>query len=301
MPTTPVPHKLLALAAGGMVGDVNFIENELLGSDPNPRDVRTGRQTAAGEFGFYPNEKSAAWLAEFMLGVRDNGTGAGPFISTSKLSSGRLPSWSIEESEDLQAATQYKQTTGARVDKVTIDFADQGFLMYKTSLLAKGVTLTPTPMTGTPVDWAEDPCFDHLEMTVLKLAGTDFLQAMTGSIDVAHNHFPDHFVAMGGGVRRSLPRRRAKVTGKVKTFFEDMVLYNLALAGTYTTLELEWSNGTYGINILLPRILFKRTDPKLVDGPADIEFAFEASKDATLATSIRAITTTPLSDAILDA
>jgi hypothetical protein len=230
-----------------------------------------------------------------------NNTGPGPYASVSKLSSGRLPSWSIEESEDLEAGTEYKQTTGARVDKCTIDFADQGFLVYKTSLLAKGVTLTPTGMTGTPVDWAEDACFDHMQMTVLKLDGTDFLQAMTGSVDIAHNHFGDHFVTRGGGVRRSLPRRRAKVTGKVKTFFEDTVLYDLALAGTYTTLELEWSDGTYGINILLPRILFKRTDPALVDGPADIEFAFEASKDSVEGTSILATTTTALADAVLAA
>jgi Phage tail tube protein len=290
VPTTPIPHKLLVLTGGGMVGDVAFIDNQLLGSDPNPRDVRSGKQSASGQFTFYPNIKSGAWLTEFILGVRAVATGAGPYVSISKLQSGRLPSWSIEESFDL-ATPEYKITTGARVDKVTIPFAAEGFLEYQTTLLAKGVTLGTTPMTGSPVDWAEDACFDHLEMSKLKIGGADFLQAMTGSIDISHNHFGDHYVAMGGGMRRSLPRRRAKVSGKVKTFFEDMTLYSLALAGTYTTLEIEWTNGVELINFLLPRVRFKRTDPKIVDGPTDVEFAFEASKDVTDATSVMATIT----------
>lgn len=297
MPTVPVPHKLLVLAGGGGVGDTNFIENGLLGSDPNPRDTRTGRQAASAAFDFYPNVKSAAWLNEFCLGVRGTTTGGGPYVSPSKISNGRLPSWSIEESQDLEAGVEYKQTTGARVDKTSIEFSDQGFLVYKTQLLAKGVTLTPTAMTGSVVDWAEDEVFDHMEMTKLQINSVDFLQAVSGSIDVSHNHFPDHYVAMGGGVRRSLPRRKAKVNGKVKQFFEDTYLYNLALAGTYVPLEIEWGNGTYSINILVPRIRFKRTDPKLVDGPADIEFAFEASKDSVEGTSILATTTTSITDA----
>lgn len=301
MPTAPVPHKLLVLAGGGMVGDVNFVENALLGSDPNPRAVRTGRQAASGSFDFYPNVKSGAWLNEFVLGVRDNGTGTGPFVSTSKLSSGKLPSWSTEESEDLAAGTEYKQATGVRVDKCSIDFSDQGFLTYKTQLLGKGVTLTPTAMTGTPVDWAEDDCFDHMQMSKLKINSVDLLQAVTGTIDIAHNHFGDHYVAMGGGQRRSLPRRRAKVSGTIKTFFEDTAIYDLAIAGTLVPLEIEWTNGVDIINFLLPKIRFKRTDPKLADGPAEIDFAFEAAKAATEGTAIQATTTTALSDAILDA
>jgi hypothetical protein len=297
MPTTPVPHKLLVLAGGGGVGDTNFIENGLLGSDPNPRDSRTGRQAATAAFDFYPNIKSAAWLNEFCFGVRGTTTGGGPYVSPSKLSNGRLPSWSIEESQDLEAGVEYKQTTGARVDKVSIEFSDQGFLVYKTQLMAKGVTLTPTGMTGSVVDWAEDEVFDHMEITKLQINSVDFLQAVTGSIDVAQNHFGDHYVAMGGGVRRSLPRRKAKVTGKIKQFFEDTYLYNLALAGTYVPFEIEWGNGIYSINHYLERIRFKRTDPKLVDGPADIEFAFEAAKGAVTGTSILATTTGAITDA----
>ena len=301
MPSAPVPHKLLVLTGAGGLGDTAFIENMLLGSDPNPRDSRTGKETASGAFTFYPNVKSAAWLNEFALGVRAGNTGGGPYTSVSKLQAGKLPSWTIEESYDLLAGTKYKHTLGARIDKTSIKFADEGFLEYACTVMGKGVSIGDTPMSGGVVDWAEDEVFDHLEMSVLKINGTDYLDAVTGQIDIAQNLFGTLYAAKGGGQRRSLPRQRAKVTGNVKTYFADTELYDLAMAGTYVPFEIGWSNGTYGTEILLPRIRFKRKDPLVVDGPVDIQFDFEASKDGSELTSAKFTAITPIADADLAA
>lgn len=299
IPTVPVPHKLLILAGGGGVGDVDWIPNKLLGSDPNPRDQRVGREKASGEFGFYPGTKSAAWLNEFALGIRGTTTGAGPYVSPSKISNGRLPSMTVEESYDLEAGTLYKQTTGIRFDKVTINWSDAGFREFKASWLGKQVQYSDTSIGGSVVDWADgsDDPFDDMQMTKFEIDGADFMEAKGGSIDIDHHHFGDHFVAKGSGIRRSLPRLQATVGGKIDTFFEKRTLLDLSFAGSYVPLEVEWTNGVYVINYLLPRIRFKRADPKIVDGPADASFPFMASKDSVAETSILATTTTSITDA----
>lgn len=301
IPTTPVPHKLLVLAGAGGIGDTTFIENLLLGSDPNPRDSRTGRQAATGNFTFYPNVNSVAWLNEFILGVRAAETLTGPFSSVTKLQAGKLPSWTVEESFDLVAGTKYKHTTGVRIDKTSIKFSDQGFLEYACTTMAKGVSIGPTPMGGSIVDWSNDEVFDHMELSTLKINSVDYLDAVTGQIDIAQNLFGTHYTAKGGGMRRSLPRMRAKVTGNVNTFFADTTLYDLAMAGTYVPIEIGWSNGTYGTDILLPRVRFKRKDPIVSDGPIALQFDFEASKDPTALTAVQFTALTPLLDTVLAA
>lgn len=301
MPTTPVPHKLLCLAGAGTVADVTWIKNMQIASDPNPRDSRLGRQKAAGSYDFYPNIKSAAWLHEFILGVRAAATGVGPFISVSKLSSGKLPSLSIEMSLDYAAGTKYAQSHGNRIDKTTIETAPDGNLTYKCSVIAKVEAESAIAMTGSVVDWSEEDFFDHMQMTVLKIDGVDFMEAATATIEIAHNHFTDHYVAKGDGMLRSLPRRQATVAGTVNNILESDTLAAIAASGDYVAFEQEWTNGVNSINWLLPRIKFKPTSPKQADGPISLAYAYEASKDATEGTSAKATTHTALADAILDA
>ena len=291
MPTTPVPHKLLCLAGAGTVADVSWIKNMQIASDPNPRDSRLGRQKAAGSYDFYPNIKSAAWLHEFILGVRGAATGAGPYVSIAKISSGKLPSLSIEMSLDYAAGTKYAQSHGNRIDKTTIETAPDGNLTYKCSVVAKVEAESATAMTGSVVDWSEEDFFDHMQMTKLQIDGADFLEVATATIDIAHNHFVDHYVAKGGGMLRSLPRRQATVGGTVNNILESDTLSAIAASGDYVAFEQEWTNGVYSINWLLPRIKFKPTSPKQADGPISLAYSYEASKDQTLETSVVATTT----------
>lgn len=294
---TPIARKILITPGGGMVGDQQLIPSELIGGDPNPRDAVAGKQSAAGDFETYPTTNSIGFLMEFALGSRVYATGA----HTSKIVTGVMPSLSTDESMDLSAATKFKRSLGVRFDKTSFTWASEGFLKTKFTCLGKSVALS-TAFLGTPtspIDYTADPVFDHLMLAAadVKVNGTACAQIVSGSLDINHNHFPDHYVAGGAGVRRSLPRRRATVNGKIKTFFEDIVLYNLAKAGTYVALDLTWTNASVLFRLFVPRVRLKPTDPKIPNGPLEIEFAFEASKDGTAGTSVQTVTTNTKADA----
>jgi hypothetical protein len=292
-----IPRKILIKAGGGMVGDQALLPNEMIGGDPNPRDSVAGKQAAAGDFETYPTTNSIGFLMEFALGSRVFATGA----HTSKIVTGALPSLSTDESIDLSAATQYKRGLGMRIDKTSFTWASEGFLSTKFSFLGKSVALT-TPCLGSPtspIDYTSDPVFDHLMLAAadVKLNGSAIAEIVSGSLDINHNHFPDHYVVGGAGLRRSLPRRRATVNGKIKTFFEDQVIYALAKAGTYVALDLKWTNASVTFELIVPRVRLKPTDAKIDNGPLQIEFAFEASRDGTAGTSVETITTNTKVDA----
>jgi Phage tail tube protein len=286
-----IPRQILIKPGGGMVGDQALIPSELIGGNPNPRDAVAGKQSASGDFETYPNVDSIGFLMEMGLGSRIFATGA----HTSKIVAGALPSFSMDESMDLAAATKYKRSLGVRVDKLGFTWAADGFLSTKFTLLAKSVTQQSTYL-GTPtvpIDYTTQPVYDHLMAAAadVKLNGTSVSQIISGSLDISHNHFPDHYVFGGAGVRRSLPRRRATVNGKIKTFFEDTVIYALAKAGTYVALDLKWTNGAASFQLVVPRVRLKPTDPKIPNGPLEVEFSFEASYDGTALTSVKTVTT----------
>jgi hypothetical protein len=297
---SPSPNKILILPGGGMVGDQKLIQNEMIGSDPNPRDPASGNQSAAGSFETNPNTDNLPYLMELGLGSRVT-TGVGPYVHTSKLVSGLIPSVSMEESLDLAAGTKFKQSLGCRFDKTKFEWASEGILKTSHTLLGKSVTgLAATTIGAVVQDWTTQPLFDHLMLAAadVKLNGSAVAQIISGVIEVNHNHFPDHFVSGGAGARRSLPRRRATVGGTIKTFLEDSVIYNLALNGTFVALDLKWTNGAVLFQLIVPRVRLKRTDPKIANGPLEMEFELVGSKDATLATSVETIVTNAIAGTV---
>jgi len=300
---SPAPFQLLIEAGGGVIGDQTLIANELLGADPNPRDAVVGKQSASGDFVFYPNVKSAPYLAEFMLGTR-NTTGSGTYTHKSKLVAGSMPSWTTDEKLDM-STPKYLRGLGFRVDKATVEFASEGFLKWKCAMLGKGTTWQAAQLAGTPVDATSGAgleFFDNLMLAAadVKLNGSAIAQIVSGSIEINHNHFPDHYVAGGGGVRRSLPRRRATVNGKISTFLEDDTVHALAVAGTYVALDLKWTHDSTTIQILVPRVRLKVTDPKIANGPLQMDFEFMGSKDTSEATAVEIITVNTIAGTVYD-
>lgn len=296
------PVQILVVPGGGMLGDTTLIPSELFGGDPNPRDAITGRQAANGDLVTVPNTTSIAYLMEFALGTRVYD--AGPLTHTSKLTSGTLPSLSIDESQDLSAGVEYKRSLGVRFDKTSFSFNADGFQKVSFTALGKSTSIdvatAPLGDPTSPLDWTTQPIFEDLQLAAADVLvdGTPCAEIVSGSLDVNHNHFSTHYVAGGGGVRRSLPRRRATVGGTIKTFFEDMTLYNFAKNGTYVALSMKWIvDASNYFQLVVPRVRLKRADPKIADGPQEIDFSFAASKDSVSGTSVYTVTKNARNDA----
>jgi hypothetical protein len=104
----------------------------------------------------------------------------------------------------------------------------------------------------------------------------------------------DTYPVGGGGNRSAINRGPAySVTGNILAIFEDMTLYNKAINGTESSLDLSWkwgtgagSAGNESVQLVVPELTFSVTQPP-VAGPKGVLLGlgftgcFEDNADAT--------------------
>jgi Phage tail tube protein len=298
-------YNLILITGDTIKGDQAQDQSQLLASDPNPRDPLNKRQNAGGDITTYPNLSSIPYLCEFMLGSRVT-TGTTPtIIHTSKLTSGVFPFFTYDASVAFAAATKWKRQVSSHMVKTNIAWAVDSFLTFKHTTLGCNV-VNPYPSTvlhATIQDWTTQDVFDHMMITaaLVKVGGTPCATISGGEVTIDMMLNPNHYAVGQNGFRRSIPRKRAAVTGKISTILEDEVLLALALAGTMTSVDITWTMGAnMTFQLVLPRVKLKRTDPEIKDGPLTVDFDFTASRDTTAATSVYTVCTNNVAAAIYD-
>lgn len=286
--------KKVAFVKESLKGSKKLIQSQLLGGDPNPRDPVLGRQDAAGNIEVYAGCTSAPWFFEWALGSRATTGASAPYTHKSKIAAGSLPSFTVEVAIPT-STVQFKQVLGGTVDTMSLQLTDEGFLSINLGIAGTQIpTLVPTTSQfTTPLDWTSENVFNLLQVTaaLAKFNGTANAQMLSFDLNMSHNVDKNHYVIGGLGIRKSLIRRRATVTGTLKIAFEDTVVYALAAAGTYTSIDITLTYATgFTLQILLPRILLEKTDPVIdTDGMVSCTFSIVGSKDTTEATALETV------------
>lgn len=274
-------------------GAKKLIQSQLLGGDPNPRDPVLGRQDASGNLTVYAGVTSAPQFFEYALGSRATTGASAPYTHKMKIASGALPSFSMETYIPT-ATAKYKQLLGGTIDTMSISMGDEGFLELNFGIAGTGVNnLTGTANFSAPTDWTSENVYDTLKATaaLVKVNGSANAQVLSFDLQMNHNVDKNHYVIGGLGIRKSLVRRRATVTGNIKIAFEDTTIYDLAAAGTYTSVDitLTYASG-FTLQIWLPRVLLEKTEPVVdTDGMMSCTFSIVGSKDSTEATALEIV------------
>lgn len=126
--------------------------------------------------------------------------------------------------------------------------------------------------------------FDGFEVAVIQDGGSDIAYLTAVDLSIENNLDGGNYVLGGGGIRRSLPEGKVKVSGTITALFESMALYQKALRKTETSLKLTYKHGTgagtdgnESLEIFVPELVIAKETP-IIEGPQGILYRgpFEA-------------------------
>lgn len=160
--------------------------------------------------------------------------------------------------------------------------------------VADGI-LGASPIDSSYTDPGHTP-WDGLSIATVEEGGSPIAYLTGVDLTIENNLDGGNYCIGGGGVRRSLPEGKVKVSGTITALFESMALYRKAVAFQETSLKIIWQFGTgagsagnESLEILLPEIKFSQETP-IVEGDKGILYKgpFEAYyNDSAQASSIQ--------------
>lgn len=197
---------------------------------------------ASGDVALKMNAGSHGIILKGMLGGYSV-TGAGPYTHVFK--PGDLPSFTIEKG--FTDIAKYFEFNGARCGSFSLTMNPAGFLEVSTSWMMKGEADTSpgtSSMDSAPTVLTDNPFGTAKANTVIKEGGSNIATVNAMTIDCDNELDGDQYTIANQGRRASLPYDRLNVKGKLTAFFEDLVLYNKAVSGTKSSIQLVVQHGT---------------------------------------------------------
>ena len=296
-PASPVWHKLAIKPGGGFKPNINQLQNDLLGGDPNPREPLLGNQKSSGNLALYASWDFLPYLREMVLGSRTPSGSATPWTNVSKIQAVPLPSYSIAEILDM-ATDMAIVTTGARVNTCKISVASEGFMQIDLAFVSKWTAYAAASglAVGTLVDNSDDVLISHSDITAAEVTFSAGAVAYikSGSIDISNNLSQDDYRVGGGGALYSIPRKRAKVSASFDCAWTEEASAKmaavLAAPNTSVPVNLNWDGGVPEFTLALPAAKLTPDLPSIDDGDLKATFAFEAYYEPTATSAIVATT-----------
>lgn len=291
-PTSPVCRVLpfdkedLATDAG------TFSSAKIKEADRVVTDIKRGNKKIGGPINF-ELDPSFHRLFKHALGSAST-TGSGPYTHIIKGGSALPVGLSIEKGfTDL---TKYLVYRGSRVDVLSLKFPEDGYVTGTFNFLGRyegGGTGSGSgsgsgaSISASPIDESENP-FTSYE-AVVEEGGSTIGIVTEAELEIRNNIQTDGFV-LGDDSRVSAVEGLREVTGKLTILFEDMTHYNKFVNGTESSVKFTMTQGSYSIEILIPRIVYAGTSSIAVKSsePLHVTLPFKAKKDTAEGTDIKA-------------
>ncbi|OPY15246.1 MAG: hypothetical protein A4E66_00165 [Syntrophus sp. PtaB.Bin001] len=140
--------------------------------------------------------------------------------------------------------------------------------------------------------------FDGFTISTVQEGGSDIAIVTTIELNIENNLDGSNLVIGGGGIRRSVPEGKIKVSGKVTCLFESMAMYIKAMRSTESSIKLIYQHGTGAgtdgneyLEFYIPELYFSKETP-VIEGPQGILYngPFEAFYDDAAGASAIQIT-----------
>jgi hypothetical protein len=172
---------------------------------------------------------------------------------------------------DIDAYFKYN---GVKVNKMSLEFTGKGGeLSAKLELMGAKETLSGISYDSTPITLTMTK-FQNRQASV-KEAGSTVADIKSLSLDISNELDGDTFVIAGGGIRGGLNEGDCLASGKMSAMFENLTLYNKAVNGTESSIEVILTSGLYSLTLKVPELFFSRKSPSIVKGGVWVEPEFQ--------------------------
>jgi len=180
-------------------------------------------------------------------------TGAGPYLHTFTPQND-TPSVTIEDG--FTDNDDYFLFSGIKINSMSMNFAVDSILTADINLLGSAEVTATSTEDNTPVEEVLERF--QAKNVVFKEAGVPVATCTEVSLEISNDLADDVYALSSNGFRVSLPETKFMVSGSGKFLFEDMALYNKAINGTETSVEIELTNGTNILKFIMPEVKFPR-------------------------------------------
>lgn len=216
-----------------------LVSSKTIRSSRNPNQPVRGRQDVSGTINFELSPQYGRLLKHIFGGYGVSGSAA-PYTHTFKI--GTLPVGMVLEKQFKDLATaEYFLYNGIRVNNFKLTTKDSDFINCSVDFMGAKETIGTVVYDSTSADLGDTP-FDGMAVT-LQQGGAPLGTGTQFDFTLVNNLDGNNYAIGGLGQRASLPAGNAMVTGKLTVFFDSLTLYNLAIANTTTTLQLDFTNG----------------------------------------------------------
>ena len=266
-----------AVSSGDMI-QLPFNDFQIGSSEDmiDPQTIRGNRYQAEPSYGnisvqgnaVIPLEvRSIGYWIKLLMGSPTT-TGSGTY--THVFSPGNSnPSMTMEQG--FSDITVYQYFTGCKVNSMSLQFAKGQELVANIDILGKDETTGSSSLDA----YAEELVFDRFNAKEISLKkGGDAITTISSlTVNISNDLDQSIYTIDGTGFRHSLPETNFMVDGEFTVLFEDLDIYNEAIANTETSFQVTLTNGSYSLVVDIYEVQFART-PVDSAGAAPVTLTF---------------------------
>jgi hypothetical protein len=212
-------------------------------------------------------------------------TGTGPYTHEFKVGD-LMPSMVMETRfSDNTSVITFAKRGGCKIASFSMSIGGDNELVANFQIEGATETLSGAAYDASPTTISLDR-FENFEATITE--GGSAITTVTGvDFNVNFGLKTDLYTIGGGGTRANLPEGLLEVTGSVTALFDSTSLLNKAINSTESSILINFTSGTNGLEIALNELQYERNSPG-IEGPQGIEITlpFVAYMDDHAAASV---------------
>ena len=251
---------------------VGLDANDHITSGRNPRQPRRGTVDVAGSInfnlGFYPGQIFLGALGSVVTADSTH---------TIKIGS-QLPSFTLEKG--FTDVNQFFLYHGCKINRFALTASQSGFQKCSIDIMGASETASGDSFHSGMTDLGDAP-LDGFMLSAITEGGAAIASLTEATLEISNNLDGDTFVLGGGGTRKAINDGLATVSGTIKGFFEDLILYNKAVNNTESSLALTYqsgngdgSAGNEKLIITIPELVYSVKTPA-ISGPQGIYYELD--------------------------
>lgn len=274
-PGSPQTKILSGITGESLGGSQDELKSAALNPNRGIEYVAAGQKKAQGDLNYELGVRGAVNLLAFQMGNIVT-TGAGPYTHVLTVAQEPTPFTLEKWFGDL--ATGFK-FSGCKANTFSISIDPNGISTGSIGVIAKKVEAIATEVDSTPTA-VSHAFYDGIRAQV-KVGGvvvTDLVKLdinMTNNLQTAN--------AIGSDELASCVQGIFECSGTITVPFTDMTLINKVINGTEDSLEVTFTNGSYSVKFLMPRIKYSGDPVPKGNGPTaiNLDLSFSALLDVT--------------------
>lgn len=263
-----------------------------------------GSQKPGGSIPFELAPMGVSQLMFYALGKHVSTSGSGPYTHTLKrmVDELSLPSFTVEKGFNDLSTPLFCGIKGCRIGGFSLNFAPDAIPTGAFDVMGREFYHGSTSeANGETVDDLTSDPFTSVHATVYEGSSlVPLTNSLSGSLALSNGLYGDN-IALGSNYRANLKPGTCEINFQLRAMFNNYDLFNTAVNGTDTTVEIVISNGTYSFVFTFPNAeLFPQgSTPKIsTDGPLEVNLTGEAVYDTVQDTDCKLVIVSPESTII---